>query len=39
KLNQNPVIWLNESITRLPISTLDSDWLLANPDYLGVYRT
>ena len=23
----------------MEISTLDSDWLLANPDYLGIYRT
>jgi hypothetical protein len=33
------VIWLNDTTTRLSITTSDSDWLLANPDYLGIYRT
>ncbi|CAF3546049.1 unnamed protein product [Rotaria sp. Silwood1] len=39
KLNKNPVIWLNDTSIRLPISTSDSDWILSNPDYLGIYRT
>ena len=34
----HPVVWLNESSARLPIETSDSDWLLTNPDYLGIYR-
>ena len=33
------MIWLNDTSARLPIPTSDSDWLLANPDYLGIYRT
>lgn len=33
------MIWLNETSIRLPISLSDSDYLLANPDYLGIYRT
>ncbi|CAF1400989.1 unnamed protein product [Adineta ricciae] len=39
KVNQSPVIWLNDTLTRLSVTTSDSDWLLANPDYLGIYRT
>ncbi len=30
---------MNDTSLRLSISTPDSDWLLANPDYLGIYRT
>ncbi|CAF4278032.1 unnamed protein product, partial [Rotaria sp. Silwood2] len=38
-LNASSVIWLNDTSIRLSISTSDSDWILANPDYLGIYRT
>ena len=37
-MNDTNLFWLNETSARLPISTSDSDWLLANPDYLGIYR-
>lgn len=32
------MIWLNESSANLTIDTDDSDWLLANPNYMGIYR-
>ncbi|CAF3355817.1 unnamed protein product [Rotaria socialis] len=37
--SRNSVVWLNDTSMRLQISTSDSDWILANPDYLGIYRT
>jgi aminopeptidase N len=35
----NEVVWLNDTSATLNITTADSDWLLANPGYLGIYRT
>ncbi|CAF3695131.1 unnamed protein product [Rotaria sp. Silwood1] len=36
--NENPVIWLNTTSTHLSITTSDSDWIIANPNYYGIYR-
>ncbi|CAF0983211.1 unnamed protein product [Rotaria sordida] len=36
--NESPVIWLNNTSTYLSITTPDSDWILANPYYFGIYR-
>ncbi|CAF4129280.1 unnamed protein product, partial [Rotaria sordida] len=36
--NESPVIWLNNTSTYLSITTPDSDWMLANPYYFGIYR-
>lgn len=38
-LTQSEIVWLNDTSATLNITTADSDWLLANPDYLGIYRT
>ncbi|CAF4906905.1 unnamed protein product [Rotaria sp. Silwood1] len=36
--NESPVIWLNNTSTYLSITTSDSNWILANPYYLSIYR-
>ncbi|CAF4047377.1 unnamed protein product, partial [Rotaria sordida] len=35
---ENPIEWFNSTSTRLSITTSDSDWIIANPDYFGLYR-
>ncbi|CAF3595932.1 unnamed protein product [Rotaria sp. Silwood1] len=35
---ENPIEWLNSTSIRLSITTSDSDWIIANPDYFGLYR-
>ncbi|CAF4682675.1 unnamed protein product [Rotaria sp. Silwood1] len=37
--NASEIIWLNDTSKTLTITASDSDWILANPDYLGIYRT
>ncbi|CAF2786103.1 unnamed protein product [Rotaria sp. Silwood2] len=37
--NASEIIWLNDTSKTLTITTSDSDWILANLDYLGIYRT
>jgi aminopeptidase N len=39
KLTPSELVWLNDTSTTLAINISDSDWILANPDYLGIYRT
>ncbi|CAF3216242.1 unnamed protein product [Rotaria sp. Silwood2] len=36
--NKNPVVWLNSKSRQLSITTSDSDWIIANPNYFGLYR-
>ncbi|CAF3554685.1 unnamed protein product [Rotaria sordida] len=38
-LTGSEVVWLNDTSATLNITTADSDWVLANPSYLGIYRT
>jgi len=38
-LTESEVIWLNDTSTTLNIATADTDWVLANPSYLSIYRT
>jgi aminopeptidase N len=38
-LTGSEIVWLNDTSATLDITTADSDWILTNPDYLGVYRT
>ncbi|CAF4029007.1 unnamed protein product [Adineta steineri] len=35
----NEILWFNNTSATLSITTSNSDWILANPDYLGIYRT
>jgi len=37
--DQHEIVWFNSSSMILSMNTSDSDWILANPDYLAVYRT
>ena len=38
-MTESEIVWLNDTSATLNIITADSDWVLANPDYLGIYRT
>ncbi|CAF4239646.1 unnamed protein product [Rotaria sp. Silwood2] len=38
-LTGSELVWLNDTSTTLNITTADSDWVLVNPGYLGIYRT
>lgn len=38
-LTDAEIIWLNDTSTTVDITTADSDWILANPGYLSIYRT
>ena len=33
------IVWLNDTSTTVDITTVDSDWILANPGYFSIYRT
>ncbi|CAF1127592.1 unnamed protein product [Rotaria sordida] len=33
------IVWLNDTSLTVNINTADSDWILANPNYLAIYRT
>ncbi|CAF3792108.1 unnamed protein product [Rotaria sp. Silwood1] len=33
------IVWLNDTSATVVIATADSDWILTNPGYLGIYRT
>ncbi|CAF1270409.1 unnamed protein product, partial [Rotaria sp. Silwood1] len=33
------IVWLNDTSATVVIATSDSDWILTNPGYLGIYRT
>ncbi|CAF3718849.1 unnamed protein product [Rotaria sp. Silwood1] len=36
--NENSLAWLNSTSTQISITTSNSDWIMANPNYLGIYR-
>ena len=38
-INGSEIVWLNDTSATLDITTTDSDWILANPGYMGIYRT
>ncbi|CAF0891242.1 unnamed protein product [Adineta steineri] len=39
ELSGSEIIWLNDTSATVNIITSDTDWILANPDYLSIYRT
>lgn len=38
-LIESELIWVHNTSITLPINTSDSNWILTNPNYLGIYRT
>lgn len=39
QLTESELIWLHNISITLTINTSDSNWILTNPNYLGIYRT
>ncbi|CAF1185611.1 unnamed protein product, partial [Didymodactylos carnosus] len=39
RVDSQPLIWVNETTKTINITTANDKWILANPGYLGIYRT